>query len=67
MFGRRSEEAFSIVVSDMEKRIIIKALADLKDKQKEQNKNYDFIDSLIIRACDAPTIQDKTKARYETR
>lgn len=67
MFGRRNEETFSIIVSDMEKRIIIKALADLKDKQKEQNKNYDFIDSLIVRACDAPTIQGKSKVKYEAR
>lgn len=67
MFGRKSEESYSIVVSDMEKRIIIKALADLKDKQKEQNKNYDFIDSLIVRACDAPIIHGKSKLRYETR
>lgn len=67
MFTRRKEDAYSIVVSDVEKRIIIQALADLKDKQKSLNKNFDFIDSLIIRACDAPQVQGKSRFRYETR
>ena len=45
MFTRKKEDAYSIVVSDVEKRIIIQALSDLKDKQKSLNKNFDFIDS----------------------
>lgn len=67
MFKRKCEDEFSIIVSDLEKRIIIKALSNLKDKQIEQNKNYDFIDTLIIRVCDAPIIQAGSKLKYETK
>ena len=42
-------------------------LSDLKDKQKSLNKNFDFIDSLIIRACDAPQVQGKSRLKYEAR
>lgn len=67
MFTRKKEDAYSIVVSDVEKRIIIQALSDLKDKQKSLNKNFDFIDSLIIRACDAAQVQGKSRLKYEAR
>lgn len=29
------------------------ALADLRDKQRLAQKNYDFLDSLIVKVCDA--------------
>lgn len=59
------EEQFSIKVTDMERRILIKALTVLKEKQISQNKNYDFIDTLIIKSCDATPI--RSKRVYEER
>lgn len=37
------ENNYSIVVTDMERRIIIKALTLLKDKQIHENKKYDLL------------------------
>ena len=47
-------------VGDTERRIIVRALADLRDKQRMAHKNYDFLDSLIVKVCDAnsPSIID---------
>lgn len=42
-----------IQVDDTERRIIVRALADLRDKQRMAHKNYDFLDSLIVKVCDA--------------
>lgn len=42
-----------IQVDDTERRIIVRALADLRDKQRMKHKNYDFLDSLIVKVCDA--------------
>ena len=67
MFTNKKEDAYSIIVSDVEKRIIIQALSDLKDKQKSLNKNFYFIDNRIIRACDAPLVQHNTRLKYEAR
>lgn len=57
MFGRRKTEnqKIDLVVDDMERRIIVRALADLRDKQRMENKNYDFLDTLIVKVCDAQT------------
>ena len=54
------KERYSIVVDDLERRIIVQALSDLKDKQKSEE--YEFLDNLIIKACDAKLI----KGRYRT-
>lgn len=56
MFGRRKDDDqfVGLVVDDTERRIIVRALADLRDKQRMENKNFDFLDSLIIKVCDAP-------------
>ena len=54
------KERYSIVVDDLERRIIVQALSDLKDKQKSEGKEYEFLDNLIIKACDAKMI----KGRY---
>ena len=43
------EEQYAIKVTDMERRILIKALTLLKEKQIKEDKNYDFIDDLIIK------------------
>lgn len=42
-----------IQVDDTERRIIVRALADLRDKQRMAHKNYDFLDTLIVKVCDA--------------
>ena len=60
------ENNYSIVVTDMERRILIKALTMLKEKQIHENKKYDFIDELIIRSCDSPLLTRKGRS-YEER
>ena len=40
-------------LDSLEQRIVIKALADLKEKQIKEEKSYDFIDSLIVKICDS--------------
>ena len=59
------EEQFAIKVTDMERRILIKALTLLKEKQIKEDRNYDFIDDLIIKSCDAAPV--KRKRAYEER
>ena len=61
MFGRRKDDDqfVGLVVDDTESRIIVRALADMRDKQRMENKNFDFLDSLIIKVCDAP-IQNRS-------
>lgn len=57
MFGNfqriKDEDNICIQVDDTERRIIVRALADLRDKQRMAHKNYDFLDSLIVKVCDA--------------
>lgn len=53
MFSNNKEEIINIKVDDTERRIIVRALSDLRDKQKLENKHHDFIDTLIIKVCDA--------------
>ncbi len=52
-FKKQEEDSIDIKIDDTEKRIIIRALADLRDKQRLAQKNYDFLDSLIVKICDA--------------
>ena len=52
-FRKQKEEMIEIQVDDTERRIIVRALADLRDKQRMEHKNYDFLDSLIVKVCDA--------------
>lgn len=49
----KNENDIYIQVDDTERRIIVRALADLRDKQRMAHKNYDFLDSLIVKVCDA--------------
>lgn len=60
------ENNYSICVTDVERRIIIKALTLLKDKQINEGKKYDFLDDLIVRSCDAPLV-NKRNRYYEER
>lgn len=55
----------SIVVTDVERRIIITALKHLRDEQIRQNKNYDFIETIIAKSAMANQV--KGKMRYEER
>ena len=43
MFGKRKddEQMIGIIVDDTERRIIVRALADLRDKQRMEHKNPD--------------------------
>ena len=52
-FKKQEEDIIDIKIDDTERRIIVRALADLRDKQRLAQKNYDFLDSLIIKVCDA--------------
>lgn len=58
-FKKNDDEIIEIQVDDTERRIV-RALADLRDKQRLAHKNYDFLDSLIVKVCDAdhPSIKD---------
>ena len=49
MFGRRKEDydCIALVVDDTERRIIVRALADLRDKQRMEHKNHDFLDTQL--------------------
>ena len=49
----QNDEMIELQVDDTERRIIVRALADLRDKQRLAQKNYDFLDSLIVKVCDA--------------
>lgn len=59
-FKKNDDEIIEIQVDDTERRIIVRTLADLRDKQRLAHKNYDFLDSLIVKVCDAdyPSIKD---------
>ena len=48
-FKKNDDEIIEIQVDDTERRIIVRALADLRDKQRLAHKNYDFLDSLIVK------------------
>ena len=62
-FRKQKEEMIEIQVDDTERRIIVRALADLRDKQRMEHKNYDFLDSLIVKVCDATA--QSVKENYE--
>ena len=48
-----NKDNYTVQIDDVERRLIVLALSDLKDKQKEKNKSYDFLDDLIVKICDA--------------
>ena len=41
-FKKQNDEMIELQVDDTERRIIVRALADLRDKQRMAHKNYDF-------------------------
>ena len=48
-----NKDSYNLQIDDVERRLIVVALSDLKDKQKEKNKSFDFLDDLIVKVCDA--------------
>lgn len=62
-----SKEKFvCICVTDCERRIIINALKKLRDDQIRENKNYDFIETIIAKSARADTLKG-TRKIYEER
>lgn len=61
------EPIFILTITDVEKRILVKALTTLKESQITKGKKYDFIDDLIVKTCDAPETKGKLKRIYEER
>ena len=48
-----NKDNYTLQIDDVERRLSVVALSDLKDKQKENNKSFDFLDDLIVKVCDA--------------
>lgn len=64
LFSSR-EPTVAIQVTDIERRIIITALKKLRDDQIKENKNYDFIETIINKSAMADYVKGKIK--YEER
>ena len=60
------EKTVCIYVTDCERRIIINALKKLRDEQIKENKNYDFIETIIAKSARADTLKG-TRKIYEER
>ena len=58
---KNKEPTVLIRVTDFERRIIITALWNLRDKQIKENKDYDYIDKAAIADI------SKSKKSYEER
>ncbi|MEG0407547.1 MAG: hypothetical protein RR623_01620 [Bacilli bacterium] len=59
------EPTVAIVVTDMERRIIITALTQLRDNQIRENKEYEFIETIIGKSALAE--KSRGKNYYEER
>ncbi len=60
------EKIVHICVTDCERRIIINALKKLRDEQIRENKNYDFIETIIAKSAKADAMKG-TRKSYEER
>ena len=60
------EKTVCIYVTDCERRIIINALKKLRDEQIRENKNYDFIETIIAKSARADALKGTRKV-YEER
>lgn len=65
MFSHK-ERMIKIEVTDCERRIILNALTQLRDQQIRENKNYDFIETIIAKSARADTLKG-TRKIYEER
>ena len=59
------EKVVYICVTDCERRIIINALKKLRDDQIRENKNYDFIETIIAKSAKADTLRGTRKNHEE--
>lgn len=64
---KEKEVTVNIIVTDVERRIIITALKRLRDEQIKQDKNYDFIETIIGKTAMANSINRKVRNSYEER
>lgn len=64
---KEKEVTVNIIVTDVERRIIITALKRLRDEQIKQDKNYDFIETIIGKTAMANPINRKARNSYEER
>lgn len=64
-FFNNSAPTVAILVTDMERRIIITALTQLRDNQIRENKEYEFIETIIGKSALAE--KPKGKSCYEER
>lgn len=62
---KNKEPTVLIRVTDFERRIIITTLRNLRDKQIKENKDYDYIESIMDKAAIADI--SKSKKSYEER
>lgn len=60
------QDLYQVTISDVEKRILIKGLTVLKEKQIKEDKDYSFLDDLIVKFCDAP-LKGSKKHSHESR
>ena len=56
-----SDKKFCVHVDDIEKRIVIKGLMELKNQMEYDKKSISFIDDLIVRFIDAKELKGKFK------
>ena len=47
------KDNYTLNIDDVERRLLVVALSDLKDKQKAKTKIYDSLDELIVKVSDA--------------
>ena len=62
---KNKEPTVLIRVKEFERRIIINAFRNLRDKQIKENKDYDYIESIMDKAAIADI--SKSKKSYEER
>ena len=62
---KNKEPTVLIRVTDFERRIIITALRNLRDKQIKENKDYDYIESIMDKAAIADISKSKNHMRKD--
>lgn len=60
------EESIHIAITDIERRIMVRALNELREEQILNGKYHDSIDDLLLKICDAKAQKSKHK-NYEER
>lgn len=60
---KKKTDMFTIVVDDVDKHIIAKALSDLRDKQRTLGKDTHCVDDVILKVCDALPLETDSKTK----